>query len=265
MEQTPRIDLRQSLRMGLIAGVVALSLSIIGIIELSSKRDIVAGVISSGYIMLFITPIAMAFMATRSLEGKSPFVVLFQGFLTGIIASAPLVILLILAEAVNLRQFFVNVSPGLSSLLTFNLGLGTGTILLVVLFGIVSLAGAALNLIGSVARRLLIQGLAVTLLFGLLSENLVNRLRDFFGQGFINALFRSRALKPGTALILFLVICGLVYWWSKRGDHYRDRLASLPPNQQQTIRWFSIGGVIVLLLILPLLIGTYFSEVIARA
>lgn len=262
MDTTLKFDIRQTLRLGLIAGIIVLGLSVIGIIELSAERYIIAGLITSGYIMLFAAPGAMGFIATRSDKGESKLMTLIHGFLTGLIASVPLILLVVVASLVDLRQFFVNISPALISILTFQQSLAIGIPLLVALFGLIGLVGAALNLLNENMRGLLLQGLVWILLIGLLSENLVNRLRDFFGSGFITLLFRSRALKPVTALILFLLIIGSSYLLSRRKRKAEESGVVLSEKEQQRRQWISIGAVIVILLVLPLIVGTYFSEVI---
>jgi branched-chain amino acid transport system permease protein len=257
----PKLDLRYALRVGLIVGIITLAFCVLGMIKLFSERDIVAGVLSLGHILLFASAGVMGFIITRDMR-NSPALVLVQGVFTGLVASIPVVILIILAHQFDLRQFMPNISPDLMTVLTFGMDLTIGTLLLVGLFGLISTLGASLHLLPENFRKILLQGLMWTLLIGLLSENLVNRLRDIFGQGLITLLFQSRAMKPITALLLFLAIVGVSYFVSQRGESFRERLNALPQEQKQRIRLTSIFAGILGLLLLPLILGTYLSEVV---
>jgi branched-chain amino acid transport system permease protein len=102
--------------------------------------------------------------------------------------------------------------------------------------------------------------LSYTLLVGLFSELLSERLRSFFGSGFSKLIFKAKALNPVVALILFLLIAGLTYWNQRRKE--KTEAVELPPSQQQRRRWIQIGIGVLALLLLPLLLGTYLSEVV---
>ncbi|MCK5430136.1 MAG: hypothetical protein KAI94_11725, partial [Anaerolineales bacterium] len=111
MNASTRTDFRIPLRYGLLAGVVSLSVSVIGMVELFGQRDLVAGVITLGQVILFAAPVTLSYMtASKAPSGRSGIALLY-GFLTGFFAALPLFGLIWLNEAVNLRQFLPNVSP----------------------------------------------------------------------------------------------------------------------------------------------------------
>jgi branched-chain amino acid transport system permease protein len=108
----------------------------------------------------------------------------------------------------------------------------------------------------------LFTGLITTLTLGLFSEILSNRLRAFFGSGINRLLFDGEALNPLAALILFAVITGIAALWGQRKDTVEQRLEALSPSQQRNVRIGTIAAGVIALLILPLILGTYLSEVI---
>jgi branched-chain amino acid transport system permease protein len=58
-----RFDWRPPLRYGLVAGIIALSLSAIGMVEAFGERELIAGVLSLGYLLLFSTPALAGYLS----------------------------------------------------------------------------------------------------------------------------------------------------------------------------------------------------------
>ena len=119
MNESTHTDFRIPVRYGLLAGVVSLSVSVIGMVELFGQRDLIAGVITLGQVILFLAPVALSYMAASKAPPGRTGIALLYGFLTGFFAALPLFGLIWLNEAVNLRQFLPNVSPTLMEILTF--------------------------------------------------------------------------------------------------------------------------------------------------
>ncbi len=256
-----RLSLRRAIQLGLLAGVVALSLSMIGMVALFGKRSLIVDVLTLGQLLLYATAAAMGYLAAQGApEGKRGVSIVY-GLVCGLFAAIPIIVLVVLANAFDLRQFFFNVSPALIETLTFGQGTVVGSLLLLGAMVGISVAAAGFYLLPSQIQRPLLTGLIGTLGIGLFSEILSNRLRDFFGSAILRVIFKSKALLPFTALVLFILIAGVSALWSRRGDRVGKRIAARPPKQQETLRRISIGLGIILLLILPRLLGTYLSEV----
>ena len=110
-------------------------------------------------------------------------------------------------------------------------------------------------------RKPITNGIIYTLVIGLFSENLSERLRVFLGTGFVKLLFSGKALKPLVALILFFIIVGITIWWDRKGEGVKNAFFICPPEQQTRNRRIGMGLGFGLLLILPILLGSYLSEV----
>ena len=54
-----QLDLRKTAKLGLIAGVVILSVSAIGMVETFDERDIITGVFTLGQLLLFGAPLIL--------------------------------------------------------------------------------------------------------------------------------------------------------------------------------------------------------------
>jgi branched-chain amino acid transport system permease protein len=262
MANSSRVNIHNAIRLGLLSGAVALSLSMIGMVGLFAQRDLVADVLSLGQLLLFLAPVIMAYMAAQSVDKEQGGVRLLYGTITGALAVLPLVVLILLESAFNIRQFFLNVSPALIEILTFGQSMWVGILVLVGVFTVLGVVAAAFTLLPERFKQPLLSGVIWTLTVGLFSEILSGRLRDFFGTGIIKILFSAKALRPTSAAVIFVVIAGGSYLWQQRGGRLRDSASSLPPAQQKAMKWGKYAIGITFLLILPLLMGTYLSEVI---
>ncbi len=263
METSTRFNWRESVRMGLIAGVIALSLSLIGLVETFGGRDIIGGVVSLGQIFLFGAIMGVGyFSAQRNLNARAG-VNLLGGLLIGVLASLPLVVLIFVAEPINLRQFLPNASPALLELITFGQEQVTGALIMVAVCGVLGLIGAGIYLLPSRLRRPLLIGLLLVLLIGLLSEIIILAWGNKgLGLKIRPLIFAAKGLSIRGALLVFLVVAGLNAAWSSQGDRVRQRLDALPSGQQRAFRWSSLILGLVILLFLPMILRTYLTEVI---
>ncbi|MEJ2305247.1 MAG: hypothetical protein P8Y14_27310, partial [Anaerolineales bacterium] len=131
MPDNNRFEIRLPLRYGLLAGVIALSVSVIGMVELFGQRQLIAGVLTLGQVMIFLPAAVMGFIVANKAPQNKSAIALLYGLLSGLISSIPLVLLILAEGAIDLRQYLVNVSPALINLLTF--GRGTQGILILVI------------------------------------------------------------------------------------------------------------------------------------
>jgi len=261
MTKTTSQKLKEVVKLGLIAGLISVSLSVIGMVELFSKRELIAGVLSLGQVFLFAPPIAMGFLAAQKSQNEKNSVVLLSGMVTGFLTAIPLIILVILESNFELRQFLPNVSPALIKIITFSLNPLAGSLVLLVVTSILGFAAAGIYLLPSNIQKPIVNGIIYTLIIGLFSENLSERLRSFFGVGFVKILFAGKALNVATAVILFIVIAALTVWWSQKGDSVKTRFIPKSSKDQSRNKKIILVIGIAFLLVLPLLLGTYLSEV----
>ena len=261
MSETNNFDYHIPLQNGLIAGVVALSVSVIGMVTLLAQRYLIAGWITLGQVILFMSPAAMSYLAAGKAPQNNKGIALIYGFLTGLISALPLVALILLNEVINLRQFLPNVSPTLIEILTFGRGTVAGSLFLIIVTSVLGLVAAGLYLLPDRIRRPIFSGLIWTFFFGMFSEILSGRLRAFFGADFSKLIIESKALRPVVAVTIFVFTASLSALWSRRRDKVKGRMSKLDAKSQTRMRYGLIIFGITLMLILPLLLGTYLSEV----
>jgi branched-chain amino acid transport system permease protein len=256
------INLRQAIRLGFIAGIVSLCISAIGMAELFGKRQLISEVLTLGQVIVYLPTILFVFMLVKDREQTSTITTTIEGALLGIVSALPLIFLVVVASVVNLREYFPNVSPASIDLLTSGLPYTSGSF---VLAGILGALGAATAYITTLPERVqspILKGLLFVVTVGLFSEILSDRLRDLLSIGFSRIIFKGKALHVISAVVLFLITAGLdVYRRSRQGD-LETRRSGWSQQQIKRYRYGSIVAGVVLLLVLPLFLGTYLSEVI---
>jgi branched-chain amino acid transport system permease protein len=153
------------------------------------------------------------------------------------------------------------VSPTLMDVLTFGRGPYVGGLLLMAAMAVISMLAAGIESLPSSLRQPLLTGGLWTLTLGLFSEILSGRMRDFFGSSFSALFFRGKALDPLFGAGLFIAIAGGNRLWTTRSEGVQSRIAALSPRGQRQMRLgiFLASG--LGLIILPLLLGSYLSEV----
>lgn len=250
------------IRYGLIGGVSLVILALIGMVEAFNQREIVADVISMGQMLLLASAAFIAGMAANRAGGGRRG--LLAGAMAGLVMSVALVLLVLLGQAVNMRQVFINASPGLFQILVFQqeeLGSGIGLLLLSGL-----LAGAAaggLRMLPERARRILTTAIATIVAFGMLQDTLSPVFSEWGPLADItDLLFSGNGLSVSGAAGLFVLVVLGRGAWALKGGAVRARVAALPPPSRRRLHlagW--LAGVFVLL-ILPQILGLFLSEVL---
>jgi branched-chain amino acid transport system permease protein len=239
--------------MGLLAGGVALLLALVGMVEASSNRFIIIGVLSLGQTLLLIVMVFAGYLAVRQVradqaeQGTEPprLWLILSGALAGFLTSAMLAALVLIGNWINLRPVFANASPALYDLLTLGLGIPLGLIVLLLVGTVVGALTAVILVLPERPRKALFLGLGLIPTLAIL----------------YSALFAGRGLSIVGTVVVFLVGAGGSYLWSVAQPRVEKRVDSLTPSGQQAFqrgKWV-LGALIILLL--PLL-GSYPSEVL---
>lgn len=259
-----QIDLRHVARIGLIFGIVAASVSAIGMVQTFDERDLITGVLTLGQVLLFAASGLAGFFAARHYGPDNRGASLLSGAIAGFLASLPVLGLVLLSVLFpNIRNQLVNVSPALISILTFDMGPTVGSLVLALVMTVLGLLGALVLVTPERWERPVVMGLFWTLILGLLSEVLLGMLRPLIGTPATRLLFGTKGLLPVTAVILFVLITALYAFWRGRGESIvKSRLQPEDPEKARRMRLVSIGLGVLLLLVLPQILGTYLTEVL---
>lgn len=260
--------IRDTIRTGLIAGLVALSLSAIGMVQTFNERDIITGVLTLGQVLLFSAPLAAGFIVMRINAGRSPIAGLVSSLVAGVLAALPVTGLVLIAVNVdNIRDKLVNVSTELIETLTFGEGTTNGILLLIGTMAVLGLAGGIIELLPERVRRPLVQGVLWTLVIGMLSELLLGVIRNLLQEDaarITRPLFGTKGIRLTPAIILFVVFTLFAFVWREFAS---DRLQERRARQQDTAqtrrtRLITVVVFFVILLLLPSILGRYLTQVL---
>ena len=135
---------------GLLGGAIGIFLCLIGMVEIFDKRDVIEGLITLGQFILLTTAASVGFIASRRttelLGQNQPSQNLIAGLVAGLVTGLVISLLVVIGGQIDLRAVFLNASPALYSLLTFNQGLG-GVWILPLVGAVIDLTGAAFLLL----------------------------------------------------------------------------------------------------------------------
>ena len=259
-----QLDFRRAVRMGLLTGVITLSVSVIGMVQSFDQRDLITNVFTLGQLLLFSTPLIGGYLLTKNESGDVKSRSVLWGGVSGLFTAVPLIALVLLTLIwPTIRNSLVNVSPELINILTLGNSPIIGSLILTLLMIFLGAAGAAIHVLPEKVRKPLINGLGWTLGVGMLSDVLLNILRPILGRSLIRFLFGTKGITLPVAIIVFFLAVVFTIWWESSGrDRYRIRQAAMTDEQQKKTRQGLTIGSVVLLLLLPLILGTYLTEVV---
>ncbi len=245
-------------KFGAYAGIAAVLIALVGMIEAFSKRMIIADVISMAQVMLLAVAFVGAMFAASKAQRTNRGLAVPAGIIAGAITALFVAVLALSIVPLNLRNIFVNATPQLVKLLMpFDLTGITGAAVLVGLGAFTGLVAAAVSYLPVNWRNSLLISVGAVILIALLEDVFVAILPKNIGK----FIYRSNGLTAVGAAVLFAVIFAIAYLWLANRNSVTRRVDSLPPKQRQTWTFVVTILLLVVLFILPQLIGPYLSEV----
>lgn len=255
-----------ALQIGVIGGIAAILISLLGMVEEFAKRDIIAGIIEMGQTLLLMTLLITGYFTARRSQTTSSFLRVIEGGLAGAIVGFFLWLLVQLTAPLDLRTIFLNASPVLIKILTFGGKSGIAALsLMFTLSALGGLAGASIQILPGRFSNATVQGLAWVALLGLLQDlirvtlislpTIGDALQWMFGGR------NEKGLSILGAVVVFGVVAGVSVLRSGRTSQLQTRLRALPAASQQAVRWISFALAAVIIFYLPNLLGSILSNV----
>jgi branched-chain amino acid transport system permease protein len=256
----PRSARNDFVRVGLLFGVIAVYLCLVGVVETFKGRWIVSNVLGLGQAFLLITVMVAGYVAARRTGNRIGAVP--AGAAAGGLVGAALAGLLLLGQWINLRAMFVNASPTLYSLLAFNQKPGTNSLLLVLAGVAAGAGGAVLHLIPARARRTVLSGFFAVLILSLFQDLLQLLLQSPGPPAVIrDLLFGPVGPSPRGAALVGVVTWAGAAGWSWRQAAVREKIAGLSPSARRWPRTIGILLGILGLLLVPVAGGPFVAQV----
>jgi branched-chain amino acid transport system permease protein len=260
----PALGLWQNgIKIGLIAGGVAVLISLIGMVEAFSQRFIIAEGITLGQTLLLVVNLFASYQAARRTPGAGTFGRLLNPVLAGLMTAAVLGFFILLGGYLNLRKIFINASPLLFKLLAFEQNLETGILLLLTAGILGGFLAGLFFLASSRLRKTLGVAFSCLVAMGVLQDMLSPTFALWGPLAVINDwIYEVNGLSPKAAVFLFLLIGLARHFWGKKGPAIQSGFERISPARQKALR--RIGWILVgfLLMILPQILGLFLSEVL---
>ena len=263
IEQESEAPARTIIRTGVQLGLAGLFLAVVGILGMFNNRPIIVGELTLGYATLGLLFLTAGVLVARKCNYVSAAGEVTAGLFAGTIASSVVALLPVAMSFVNLRPVFVALDPPLFKMLTFELPVVWGIVLLIALGAVLGLLGALLFGLPHLLRRALSGGLIAVGLAGLFQELLRPILANStLSKPVHDLLYTWYGLTLQGAIIIFiLTAAGTVLY-----DRNRDRMTSgydrLGLNTRRRVRWSLFIAAAALALLFPIYAGNFIGQVL---
>ncbi len=263
MKEESIFTLRDVLQYGLIAGIVIIYISLVGMVAAFNQRYIIAETITLGQIILFLPVLILGYYSANRAKDKQGARGLLTSLLLGLIAGLITALFLYLGTHVNLRTVFINAAPELFEVLRFGReGMSVAFLLLVVGGGLMAVIGGVFVFLPAWLRRAIVVAVSSVVLIGLLQEllSITFGARDWYGP--INDFFfAQKGLSwPGTIVIFVVAALWNSMRYLRRTRNAGKNKAAKPATRSVQIASWVVGA--ILLLLVPRFLGSYPSEIL---
>ena len=252
-------QIRSSLFVGCVFGVIALHLAIVGLLPMLHHRWIIVGALSLGHATLLAIGIgAGTFAARHRPRGAAT---LLGAALAGAVSALPLAALGEVMLCINLRWMFIALSPDLLHMLTFGFDAPPGLALLVAGGAVLGVLGCVLSWAPARLRQALVWGGTAAVIAGVFQELIQIMMQANEWMSSIEDLLYSwEGLTPRGATLVF--VCGVLVGGGlgllrARGANRTDE----SPVAAGRRRAINMAIVLVALIVFPLIAGNYIGQV----
>ncbi|GAB4443328.1 MAG: hypothetical protein Kow0031_25520 [Anaerolineae bacterium] len=249
---------------GFLTGVAIWYVSLVGMVETFDSRNVVEGVLSLGVALLVVIALGMGYVGAMKLSHGKPAAAIVAGLLNGLLGGVLGAMLVLLIQSwEDMRSMFVNASPTLVKILTFEQeSVSTGLLMLVGFITVLSLVGAATYLVPALPRRMVITGFSAVLLIGMLQELLdVILSRSDSTEFLTDLLFGRNGLSVQGAVIVFVVSGLLSGLWAWQSGNAKQKISEIPEKPRRTLNWVLIALAVLIMILLPKALGPYITQI----
>jgi branched-chain amino acid transport system permease protein len=256
---------RKAVQNGLIGGLIAMLLGMIGMEVAFENTYIISGVITMGEVLILVPMLLEAILITRGSPSKNARTLLPLGGLTGLIGGVVIMVVRLIGQVIPLRNVLINSSPDLYTMWTFGLSLIPGLLVMLVLSLVIGLIAGGLMLLPPRILSAVSRAFLIVFGIGLFRDLLVTVILHWGPIQYVFIwLFANSGLSIPGAVVLFLIVGGLTYWRSDpkviaRSAANRQKRT---PRQQRYFIWGTWAVLAIIVLLLPYVLGSYFSDIL---
>jgi len=253
----------EGVKPGVIGGLAALAIALVGMVESFNKRYIVADVITMGIVLILLVALLIAYSAAKRTTGSGNRAAFINAVISALVTSGFLAFLVIISQIINIRAVLINASPALNQILTAGVE-GAGGIFIILLGGLIcGIFSGVLYLIPELIRRVTIICGTSVLMAGLLQDLIQPVLAPWSLLSIISDwLYTQNGLSISGAIAIAVIIGIVNVMWSKKGEGVKAGYKQLPGGAQRNIKIASFIMLAIFLIVLPHLLGLFLSEVL---
>ncbi len=248
---------RAGIRSGLIVGVGAVFIVLIGMVQTFAKRYL-TGDITLAMVILLTFGLAAGVLAARQMARSSPelgpkvLAAAISGLTTGVMLAG----LLLVVSQVSLREVLVNATPEMVAALSFGLPLSGAAGLLTGISVAMAVIAVLSGLLPPRLRRALLEGLMAVILIGLFWEAIIGLDVSRLVMNFLGV--KAGKVLPLPGGIGLLVVVSLVTYLLRA----RPRPETAVVRQRRSRAWRSISLVLIagVMAALPFAVGLFWSQ-----
>lgn len=265
--------LKRSLKAGLYAGITAVFISMIGMVETFAGRSLIVGVISVGHTLLLIVMVVTGYLTASTNRNQLAYTqsdsaipsrrsLILGSLLAGAVLGISLSLFVLVASSIDMRNVFVNVSPTLiDELLTLAVPMPAGALVPLLAGALFAALGGGIYLLPERPRRVAVIGLAGFVFIGLIAD-VIRLSLSFLPASILRLLITTTGPTPlAAALALVLFVIGLIVYF-RYWSGFRDRYNELPPAGQLRAKRVLWGVLILIMFFLPWIVGRVASDVL---
>jgi branched-chain amino acid transport system permease protein len=256
-------QLTHVVKIGLIFGVIGVYLAAVGLLLMLNNRAIIVDTISLGQAVLILVGVGAGLMAVPSASGVTVLRQAGFGVLAGAIVGAMVAFLTVVMTVLSLQYMFIALSPALLQMLTLEMGLPFGPIILIVGGAVCGLFGGLLHGCPPVARRPILIGFAAVVVAGVFQE-LIQLMMQ--AEGFISDLrdfvYTWEGLSLQGAASVFIVGALITLIWQGVRLPLAKRTRHMGQGPRRAGRLGLAALLLLLLILFPLAAGSYIGQVL---
>ena len=250
---------------GIIGGIAALIIALVGMVESFNKRDIIAEVITMGQILLLMVGVFMGYVSARRTDDKSAgsLTAGLNAVIGSSVTAAFLAMLVIVGWQINLRAVLVNASPMLYRLLTLG-HKGAAGIFIILLIGMgCGVFAAVLYYMPKLIRRVVIISFSSMIIAGVLQDLIRPVIASWGPMAVVSDwLFTGNGLTLSGSISIVILIAAIMTVWILKGDDVKSGYGGLSGGSQRGIKVVAFFILAILLFALPHILGLFLSEVL---
>ena len=266
-----KLDMRKVQVTGVSFGVSLVLVALVGMFEGLNGRTLIAPAVTLGYVMLVLFPLLAGYVAARKvvLEGmEAPdhgTVDFVTGAITGALTGAFGVVLIVLIDRFDIRDLMPNWSASLVDFLTFDQGVGVGTLILVIGGAVIGAFGGGFHTFPAKVRKI-VSAIGQTVLVVAVLEPLVDDLLGGFGLDVVtDFLYEKQGGLSMLAAVVVGVVAGALAWrFSGRAAQLRTSFQQMDQPRQRKVSLITLAVMVVLTIVLPIFLGKIVNELLAN-